>query len=124
MKRMIIIISLLIIVLLFVLVNIPKTEYYVYGRIRIAQADLYAEVYTRQSSTDYCIPSLWNGGRALVKADMTGVIIGDMADLVSLDGTRMVLECVCIKPIYHWFSRTHGDVLILNDGLVYRFTLL
>lgn len=97
-----------------------------YGHIRITSADVPAEVYCMTHAEDCgCCGALWNGGLAFVKADMSAVHIYDMADLRSLDGEHLVLECVeivdCIRVgrcLVSWqgIVRPGGDVLLCTDA--------
>lgn len=97
----------------------------VYGCIRIPSAGICAEVYTTKHGQDCgCRGALWNGGQAFVQADMSAVHLYDMADLRSLDGEHLVLECVeivdCIRVgqrLVSWQGIVHpnGDVLLCTD---------
>ena len=98
----------------------------IYGRIRIPSAGINAEVYTIGHDPGCgCCGALWNGGQAFVQADMSAVRIDDVADMKSLDGEHLVLECVaivdCIRVgrwLISWQGIMHpnGDVLLYTDA--------
>lgn len=105
--------------------TIRSFSQYVCGRIRIPACDISAEIYTTEPGTDDgCIPALWNGGKVTCKADLSGVEVGDMADIITFDGGHLVVECVSITVVPAWLQKTGGDVLVINDRYVYRFTRL
>lgn len=106
-----------------VMLACPPVQY-VCGRIRIPALDISAEIYTNEPGEDCCIPSLWNGGKVTCKADLSGVEVGDMADIITFDGGHLVMECVQIRKGLAWFMKPQGDVLVINDRYVYRFTRL
>ena len=125
--------ALLILVMLPVLV-LPlfgADDLSVYGRIRIPSAGVRAEVfYTPCGDGCGCCGALWNGGVVSVEADMSTVHIYDMADLRSLDGEHLVLECVaivdCIRVgrwLISWrgIMRPDGDVLLCTDATCWPF---
>ena len=129
MKREMLIVfaSLLLVVIMSVLANIDSILpcQYVYGKLRIPAHDIYADVYIRDHDEDCdCTTPLWHGGKVTVKADLSAVQLYDMATLTSLSGEYMVLECVSITGIPAWLQKTDGDVLVVNDRLVYRFIRL
>lgn len=125
MRKIIIIIPIVLIVVLCALLFFPSYEGYVYGRIRVPAADIYAEVFTVSNGPNCgCVSSLWNGGKAIAKADLTGLMIGDMVDLRSLEGEHLVLECIGISRLPMQLLRANGDVLIDDGNLVYRFIRL
>ncbi len=107
-----------------VMLACPPVQY-VCGRIRIPSRDISAEIYTTEPSTD-CggIPALWNGGKVTCKADLSCVEVGDMADIITFDGGHLVMECIQIRKGRGWFMKPQGDVLVINDRYVYRFTRL
>lgn len=105
-------------------VVIPQ-EQYVYGHIRIQERGIYAQVCTAEEAPDCgCCDALYGGGKVTVKADLSAVQVGDMAELTSLAGDRMVLECIDIRHGLSWGMKTEGDVLVINDRLIFRFTRL
>lgn len=129
MKREMLIVfaSLLLVVIMSVLANIDSIlpRQYVYGKLRIPAHDIYADVYIRDHDEDCdCTTPLWHGGKVTVKADLSAVQLYDMATLTSLSGEYMVLECVSITGIPACLQKTDGDVLVVNDRLVYRFIRL
>ena len=101
------------------------TEQYVYGKLRIRERDIYADVYIRDhDQTCDCTSPLWHGGRVTVKDDLSAVQLYDMAELTSLTGEHYVLECVSITGVPAWLQKTDGDVLVVNGKWVYRFIRL
>lgn len=129
MKREMLIVfaSLLLVAIMSVLANIDSIlpRQYVYGKLRIPAHDIYVDVYIRDHDEDCdCTTPLWHGGKVTVKADLSAVQLYDMATLTSLSGEYMVLECVSITGIPAWLQKTDGDVLVVNDRLVYRFIRL
>ena len=129
MKREMLIVfaSLLLVAIMSVLANIDSIlpRQYVYGKLRIPAHDIYVDVYIRDHDEDCdCTTPLWHGGKVTVKADLSAVQLYDMATLTSLSGEYMVLECVSITGIPAWLQKTDGDVLVVNDRLVYRFVRL
>lgn len=123
-----IIITLCIFVLLLgVVLNLvaPINEQYVYGHIRIRSRGIYAQVFTREEAPACgCCTALYGGGKVTVKADLSQVQVGDMAELTSLNGDKLVLECIDIRAGVGWLARAKGDVLVINDRLIFRFTKL
>ena len=117
------IILLLLLVSFVVVPLLPTPQQYVWGRIRIPARGIYAEVYTTERGDD-CIPTLWNGGKVTVKADLSEVQLYDTAELIGLEGEHYVLECVSITGMPAWLQQTRGDVLVVNGRWVYRFTRL
>lgn len=133
-----VLVSLILVVIMSVLANIDVLvpQQYVWGRIRIPARGIYAEVYTTERG-DNCIPTLWNGGKVTVKADLSTVQLYDMAELTGLDGEHYVLECVEIMNclaigqtlLTTWGRVVHadGDVLLCTDqarGRVHVFRLI
>lgn len=120
-------IALIMVVIMSVLANLEAImpEQYVCGKIRIPAKDISAEMYTTEEGQECCdIPVLWNGGKVTVKSDLSSVEVGDMADIITFDGSHLVMECVDIRRGWGWFTRHDGDVLVLSGGYVYRFTRL
>lgn len=123
------IITIIILVALALPLFIPIGD--VVGYIRIH--GLSAEVRTDDIPNCCCCPPLWNGGIATTPADLSTVRLYDTATLTTLDGTRLVLECVEITPCIRWgrwllgwqgVLSPNGDVLIVSRGMIYRWTRL
>lgn len=100
------------------------------GRISIPERGIWAEFMTADMPVCDCCPALWNGGVATTAADLSSVQVWDVADLRTLDGGHLVLECVEILPcirVGRWLIgwrgiiRTEGDVLLVSGNSVYRF---
>lgn len=97
---------------------------YVAGRLYIRERGISAEVYTRQEEPLDGMSSLWNGGKVITKADMSAVQVGDMAQLYTVEGEHLVLECVDIRKGWAWSVEPQGDVIVINGRWVYRLTRL
>lgn len=97
---------------------------YVAGRLYIRQRGICAEVYTHRREPLDGMSSLWNGGKVITKEDLSTVQIGDMADIYTVEGEHLVLECVSITGVPAWLQKTAGDVLVVNGRWVYRFIRL
>jgi hypothetical protein len=105
----------------------------VVGRICIPSINASTEVYAALTDGCDCCAELWHGGQASTYLDLSEVRIDDKASLILLSGQRLVLECVeitnCIR-IGRWFVSWHGilkangDVLVFNNGMVYRWVIL
>ena len=67
---------------------------------------------------------LWGGGKVTTDADLSQVQVGDMAHLYTVEGEHLVLECVTIRRGWGWFDKPQGDVIVINNRYVYRFTRL
>lgn len=94
------------------------------GRIRIPERGIYAEVYTTDHGPDCgCCGALWNGGTVTVTADLSSVQVGDMAEIYTVEGEHLVLECIEIRKNSRGME-TNGDVLVINGRWVYRLTRL
>lgn len=103
----------------------PAHEGHLYGHLTIPARGIIAEVYTTDHAPDCgCTPTLWNGGKVTVDADLSAVEIGDMADLRGVDGEHLVLECIDIRQGLALLMEPQGDVLVVNGRWVYRFTRL
>ena len=116
-----------VLMLLAIILGPPErcTDQYIYGHIRIPTRNILAEVYTTAHSTDCgCASALWNGGKITVNADLSDVEIGDMADLRTLDGLHLVLECINIRKGLEWLVEPNGDILVINDRWICRFIIL
>lgn len=107
------------------------------GRIRIPAADISAEVMTASHGSDCgCCGVLWNGGIAYTTADLSGVQMDDKAELITVDGDRLVLEfvgmthCLKIGNVLIGNTRANGDVLLCDRAgntlfvRVFRFVRL
>lgn len=124
MKKIIIVAIIIGVALLVVLPQLHPHEQYVAGRIRIPVRGISAEVYIRQPEPIDGMSSLWNGGKVTTKADLSNVQVGDMADIYTVEGEHLVLECISIRKGLGWLVKPEGDVLVINGGLVFRFTRL
>lgn len=120
----IVLIALALLLMVSVMFYRPPDKY-VYGHIRIPDRGIHAEVYTTEHGQDCgCTSPLWHGGKVTVKADLSSVQVDDKAILTSLEGDKMVLECISITGVPGWLQKTDGDVLVVNGRWVYRFTKL
>ncbi len=98
-------------------------EQYVYGTISIRSRGIYAQVFTREEAPACgCCGALYGGGKVTVKEDLSEVQVGDFAEITSLEGERLVLECIDIRAGVGWLAQAKGDVLVINDRLIFRFT--
>lgn len=97
---------------------------YVAGHLYIRERGISAEVYTREEDPLDGMSSLWNGGKVITKEDLSTVQVGDMAHLYTVEGEHLVLECVQIRDGWVWRQKPQGDVLVINNKYVYRFTRL
>ncbi len=132
-KLVFVIIAAAIILLLCALFLLIPADAYVVGKLKIPARDLRTVIMTAQVETCGCCPVLWNGGIAHAKADLSPVQVGDMAELTTLDGWFMVLECMEITPALHigrWLVSWHGvvkangDIIVFSAGKAYRFGML
>ncbi len=119
-------ITCIVIMALAVIANLDglMPEQSVAGRIYIRSRGISAEVYTHQEDPLDGMSSLWNGGKVTTNADLSSVQVGDMADIYTVEGERLVLECVSITGVPAWLQKTDGDVLVVNGRWVYRFVRL
>lgn len=125
MKKIIIVAIIIGVALLVVLPQLhPPHEQYVAGRIRIPVRGISAEVYIRQPEPMDGMSSLWNGGKVTTKADLSNVQVGDMADIYTVEGEHLVLECISIRKGLGWLVQPEGDVVVINGRWLYRFTRL
>lgn len=99
-------------------------EQYVAGRLYIRERDITAEVYTEDADPIDGMSSLWNGGKVTTKADLSTVQVGDIAEIYTVEGEHLVLECIGIKTGPSWLEKTDGDVIVINNRLFCRFTRL
>lgn len=125
MKKMeIILFALALLLMASVMLYKPPPEQYVAGRMYIRSRGISAEVYTREAEPIDGMSSLWNGGKVTTHADLSSVQLGDMADIYTVEGEHLVLECISITGVPSWLQKTDGDVLVVNGRLVYRLTRL
>lgn len=124
MKRNFLFILIILLLLMIVLPLLSPRAQYVAGRIRIPARGISAEVYTYQQEPLDGMSSLWNGGKVTTKQDLSSVQVGDMAHLYTMEGEHLVLECVDIRKGWGLFAKPQGDVIIINQKWVYRFTRL
>ena len=124
MKKIIIAAIIIGVVVLVMLPNLHPPEQYVAGRIYIKARGISAEVYTRQQEPIDGMSSLWHGGKVTTDADLSTVQVGDMADIYTVEGEHLVLECISIRRGLGWFVKPEGDVVVINGRWLYRFTRL
>ena len=124
MKKIIVVAIIICVALLVVLPHLRPPERYVAGRLYIRARGISAEVYTRQQEPIDGMSSLWNGGKVTTDADLSTVQVGDMADIYTVEGEHLVLECIGIKHGPSWLEKTDGDVIVINNRLFCRFTRL
>lgn len=101
--------------------DVPK---YVAGRMYIRERGISASLYTKEEDVLDGMSVLWGGGKVTTDADLSGVQVGDMAHLYTMEGEHLVLECVTIRRGWGWLDKPQGDVLVVNNKYVYRFTRL
>lgn len=101
--------------------DVPK---YVAGRMYIRERGIAASLYTKEEDVLDGMSVLWGGGKVTTDADLSGVQVGDMAHLYTVEGEHLVMECIGIRKGWEWFTKPQGDVLVINDRYVYRFTRL
>lgn len=97
---------------------------YVAGHLYIRERGISAEVYTHQEDPMDGMSSLWNGGKVITREDMSTVQVGDMAELYTVEGEHLVLECVDIRKGWAWRVEPQGDVIVINGRWMYRLTRL
>lgn len=97
---------------------------YVAGRLYIRERGISAEVYTRQEEPLDGMSSLWNGGQVITREDLSTVQVGDMAELYTVEGEHLVLECVDIRKGWARRIEPQGDVIVINGKWLYRLTRL
>lgn len=122
-----------IIILLCALAFLIPTDAEVVGWLKIPACDIRTVIMTAHGEGCGCCPSLWNGGIAHAMADLSPVQLYDTADMTTLDGGHLVLECVEITPALHigrWLVswkgiiNACGDVVVFSAGKAYRFIRL
>ena len=123
MKRNFLFILIILLLPMIVLPLLPR-EQYVAGRIRIPARDIEDSVYTSEAEPIDGMSVLWGGGKVTTDADLSQVQVGDMAHLYTVEGEHLVLECVRIRKGLGWFEKPQGDVIVINQKWVYRFTRL
>ena len=101
--------------------DVPR---YVAGRMYIRERGIAASLYTKEEDVLDGMSVLWGGGKVTTDADLSEVQVGDMAHLYTVEGEHLVLECVRIRKGLGWFEKPQGDVIVINQKWVYRFTRL
>lgn len=125
MKRYIFLLTLIILLLpMIVLPLLSPRHQYVAGRMYIRERGIAASLYTKEEDVLDGMSVLWGGGKVTTDADLSGVQVGDMAHLYTVEGEHLVLECVRIRKGWGLFAKPQGDVIIINQKWVYRFTRL
>ena len=124
MKQIIIAIIIIIMALLCVLPLCRPQVQYVAGRIYIRSRGITAELYTTEPDPIDGMSSLWNGGRVTTKTDLSDVNLCDMAEVSTVEGEHLVLECIGISCGWGWNEPLHGDIVIIHGRWRYRFTRL
>ena len=124
------IIATAIILLLCALTLLHPPDAEVVGVLKIPAHDIRTVIMTAHGETCGCCTILWNGGIVHAMADLSPVQVGDMADIITLDGGYYVLECMEIIPALHigrWLVswrgvvKADGDVIVFSAGKAYRF---
>jgi len=124
MKQIIIAIIIIIMAGLCVLPLCRPQVQYVAGRIYIRSHGISAELYTNNPDPIDGMSSLWHGGRVTTKTDLSGVKLGDIAEVYTVEGEHLVLECVGIRKGWAWSVEPQGDVIVINGRWLYRLTRL
>jgi hypothetical protein len=119
----IIILALCLAVLIVLPLLSPRAQY-VAGRMYIRERGIAASLYTKEEDVLDGMSVLWGGGKVTTDADLSEVQVGDMAHLYTVEGEHLVLECVRIRKGLGWFDKPQGDVIVINQKWVYRFTRL
>lgn len=115
---------LIILLPLIVLPLLSPRQQYVAGRMYIRERGIAASLYTKEEDVLDGMSVLWGGGKVTTDADLSEVQVGDMAHLYTVEGEHLVLECVRIRKVLGWFEKPQGDVIVINQKWVYRFTRL
>lgn len=121
------IISLIIIIIMAGLCVLPLCRpqvQYVAGCIDIRSRGITAELYTTEPDPIDGMSSLWHGGRVTTKTDLSDVKLGDMAEVYTVEGEHLVLECIGVSRGWGWNDPLHGDIVIIHGRWQYRFTRL
>lgn len=122
--RIKIIILFLCLAVLIVLPLFSPRAQYVAGRMYIRERGIAASLYTKEEDVLDGMSVLWGGGKVTTDADLSGVQVGDMAHLYTVEGEHLVLECVTIRRGWGWLEEPQGDVIIINGRWIYRMTRL
>ena len=123
MKRNFLFILIILLLPMIVLPLLPRQQY-VAGRMYIRERGIAASLYTKEEDVLDGMSVLWGGGKVTTDADLSQVQVGDMAHLYTVEGEHLVLECVRIRKGLGWFEKPQGDVIVINQKWVYRFTRL
>lgn len=115
---------LIILLPMIVLPLLSPRQQYVAGRMYIRERGIAASLYTKEEDVLDGMSVLWGGGKVTTDADLSEVQVGDMAHLYTVEGEHLVLECVDIRHGWGWFEKPQGDVIVINQKWVYRFTRL
>lgn len=124
MKRNFLFILIILLLTMIVLPLLSPREQYVAGRMYIRERGIAASLYTKEEDVLDGMSVLWGGGKVTTDADLSEVHVGDMAHLYTVEGEHLVLECVKIRKGWVLFEKPQGDVLVVNNRYVYRFTRL
>lgn len=124
MKRNFLFILIILLLPMIVLPLLSSCEQYVAGRMYIRERGIAASLYTKEEDVPDGMSVLWGGGKVTTDADLSQVQVGDMAHLYTVEGEHLVLECVRIRKGFGWFEKPQGDVIVINQKWVYRFTRL
>lgn len=124
MKRNFLFILIILLLPMIVLPLLSPRAQYVAGRMYIRERGIAASLYTKEEDVLDGMSVLWGGGKVTTDADLSQVQVGDMAHLYTVEGEHLVLECVRIRKGLGWFEKPQGDVIVINQKWVYRFTRL
>lgn len=124
MKRNFLFILIILLLPMIVLPLLSPRAQYVAGRMYIRERGIAASLYTKEEDVLDGMSVLWGGGKVTTDADLSEVQVGDMAHLYTVEGEHLVLECVDIRKSWGWFMKPQGDVIVINQKWVYRFTRL
>lgn len=124
MKRYIFVTTLIILLLPMIMLPLLPRQQYVAGRMYIRERGIAASLYTKEEDVLDGMSVIWGGGKVTTDADLSQVQVGDMAHLYTVEGEHLVLECVRIRKGLGWFEKPQGDVIVINQKWVYRFTRL
>lgn len=124
MKRYIFVTTLIILMLPMIMLPLLPRQQYVTGRMYIRERGIAASLYTKEEDVLDGMSVLWGGGKVTTDADLSGVQVGDVAHLYTVEVEHLVLECVRIRKGLGWFDKPQGDVIVINQKWVYRFTRL
>ena len=124
MKRNFLFILIILLLPMSVLPLLSSREQYVAGRMYIRERGIAASLYTKEEDVLDGMSVLWGGGKVTTDADLSQVQVGDLAHLYTMEGEHLVLECVDIRKGWGLFAKPQGDVIIINQKWVYRFTRL